>query len=63
MLKTPDTSAVAASDAVFAKSARSLFGLCLTNIGYLNLSYYTWSEIPFMLFLLCFALLFARIPL
>ena len=38
-----------------------LYGLCLTNIGYLNLSYYTWSEIPFMLFLLCFALLFARI--
>lgn len=38
-----------------------LYGLCLTNIGYLNLSYYTWSEIPFMLFLLCFALVFARI--
>ena len=30
-----------------------LYGLCLTNIGYLNLSYYTWSEIPFILFLLC----------
>lgn len=38
-----------------------LYGLCLTNIGYLNLSYYTWSEIPFMLFLLCFALLFAKV--
>ncbi len=38
-----------------------LYGLCLTNIGYLNLSYYTWSEIPFMLFMLCFALLFAKV--
>lgn len=38
-----------------------LYGLCLTNIGYLNLSYYTWSEIPFMLFLFCFVLIFARI--
>lgn len=38
-----------------------LYGLCLTNIGYLNLSYYTWSEIPFILFLLCFALVLAKI--
>lgn len=38
-----------------------LYGLCLTNIGYLNLSYYTWSEIPFILFLFCFALILARI--
>ena len=38
-----------------------LYGLCLTNIGYLNLSYYTWSEIPFMLFLLCFALVLSQI--
>lgn len=38
-----------------------LYGLCLTNIGYLNLSYYTWSEIPFILFLLCFALILANI--
>lgn len=38
-----------------------LYGLCLTNIGYLNLSYYTWSEIPFMLFMLLFALLFAKV--
>ncbi len=38
-----------------------LYGLCLTNIGYLNLSYYTWSEIPFMLFLLCFGLILAKI--
>ncbi len=38
-----------------------LYGLCLTNIGYLNLSYYTWSEIPFMLFLLCFGLVLSQI--
>lgn len=38
-----------------------LYGLCLTNIGYLNLSYYTWSEIPFILFLLCFALVLSKI--
>lgn len=38
-----------------------LYGLCLTNIGYLNLSYYTWSEIPFLFFLLCFALILAKI--
>lgn len=38
-----------------------LYGLCLTNIGYLNLSYYTWSEIPFILFLLCFTLILAQI--
>lgn len=44
----------------FGKNAW-LYGLCLTNIGYLNLSYYTWSEIPFILFLLCFTLILARI--
>lgn len=38
-----------------------IYGLCLTNIGYLNLSYYTWSEIPFILFLLCFTLILAYI--
>lgn len=38
-----------------------LYGLCLTNIGYLNLSYYTWSEIPFILFMLCFALILAKV--
>lgn len=38
-----------------------VYALCLTNIGFLNLAYYTWSEIPFMLFMLGFALVFARI--
>lgn len=38
-----------------------VYGLCLTNIGYVNLSCYTWSEIPFILFLFCFALALARI--
>ena len=38
-----------------------VYGLCLTNIGFLNLAYYTWSEIPFMLFMLGFALVLAKI--
>lgn len=38
-----------------------IYSLCLTNIGFLNLAYYTWSEIPFMLFMLGFALVLARI--
>lgn len=38
-----------------------VYALCLTNIGFLNLAYYTWSEIPFMVFLLGFALVFAKI--
>ena len=37
------------------------YGLCVTNIGFLNLAYYTWSEIPFMVFLLGFALVLTRI--
>lgn len=37
------------------------YALCLTNIGFLNLAYYTWSEIPFMVFLLGFALVLAKI--
>ena len=37
------------------------YGLCVTNIGFLNLAYYTWSEIPFMVFLLGFSLVLARI--
>jgi len=37
------------------------YGLCVTNIGFLNLAYYTWSEIPFMVFFLGFALVLARI--
>ena len=38
-----------------------MYALCLTNIGFLNLCYYTWSEIPFMLFQLGFALALAKI--
>lgn len=37
------------------------YGLCVTNIGFLSLAYYTWSEIPFMVFLLGFALVLAHI--
>ena len=38
-----------------------LYALCLTNIGFMELCYYTWSEIPFMVFLLLFGLGLARI--
>lgn len=38
-----------------------VYALCLTNIGFLSLTYYTWSEIPFILFLMLFALVLARI--
>lgn len=38
-----------------------VYSLCLTNIGFLNLTYYTWSELPFMVALLCFGLVFAQI--
>lgn len=38
-----------------------VYSLCLTNIGFLNLTYYTWSEIPFMVVLLCFGLVFSEI--
>lgn len=37
------------------------YALCLTNIGFLSLTYYTWSEIPFILAMLCFALVLSRI--
>lgn len=29
-----------------------IYALCLTNIGFLDLCYYTWSEVPFILFCL-----------
>ena len=38
-----------------------LYALCLTDTGFLTLCYYTWSEIPFILFMLCFGLVLARI--
>lgn len=38
-----------------------VYALCLTNIGFLNLCYYTWSEVPFILFQLGFALTLAKI--
>ena len=38
-----------------------LYSLCLLNLGFMNLSYYTWSEIPFILFLLIFAITLGKI--
>lgn len=39
--------------ACFKKDAW-IYALCLANTGFLNLAYYTWSEVPFILFLLLF---------
>lgn len=37
------------------------YSLILLNAGFVELTYYTWSEIPFMVFLFCFAVLFGEI--
>ena len=46
--------------AAFRKDAW-IYALCLTNLGFLQLSYYTWSEVPYILFLLLFSLILAKI--
>ncbi|MBR5597199.1 MAG: hypothetical protein IKW30_07320 [Lachnospiraceae bacterium] len=46
---------------IFFKKDAWIYALCVTNIGFLNLCYYTWSEIPYMLFQLGFALVLAKI--
>lgn len=46
--------------ACFKKDAW-VYALALTNTGFLSLSYYTWSELPFILFMLCFGLILAKI--
>lgn len=38
-----------------------VYALSLTNIGFLSLAYYTWSELPFMLFMLCFGIALTKI--
>ena len=38
-----------------------LYALAFTNVGFLTLCFYTWSEVPFIWFLLMFALELARI--
>lgn len=40
----------------FFKKDAWFYALTLTNIGFMSLTCYTWSEIPFMLFLLCFSI-------
>ena len=37
------------------------YALAFTNTGFLMLCYYTWSEVPFILFMMLFALSFAKI--
>lgn len=38
-----------------------LYALAFTNVGFLTLCYYTWSEVPFEWFILMFALMLGRI--
>lgn len=46
---------------LYYKKDAWIYALCATNIGFVSLSYYTWSEIPFMFFLLCFSFILATI--
>ncbi len=46
---------------LFFKKNAWFYALALTNIGFMSLTCYTWSEIPFILFLLCFAIALSRI--
>jgi hypothetical protein len=43
------------------KNRSWLYALAFTNVGFLTLCYYTWSEVPFEWFLLMFALMLGRI--
>lgn len=45
----------------FYKKEAWIYALCLLNLGFVSLTYYTWSEIPFMLFLILFVMFFAKI--
>ena len=46
---------------LFYKKEAWIYALCVLNLGFISLTHYTWSEIPFMVFLLLFALFFAKI--
>jgi len=46
---------------LFYKKEAWIYALCVLNLGFVSLTHYTWSEIPFMVFLLLFALFFGRI--
>lgn len=46
---------------VVYKEKAWIYSLIFTNIGFITMCYYTWSEIPFVLFLLLFSISFSRI--
>lgn len=46
---------------IFYRKEAWIYALCLVNTGFLTLTYYTWSEVPFMLFLVLFVLFFADV--
>lgn len=45
---------------VFRKKAW-VYSLALTNIGFIRLAYHTWSEVPFILFMLIFGFALSRV--
>ena len=46
---------------LFAKKDAWIYSLVLLNTGFIELTHYTWSEIPFMVFLLLFAIVMGKI--
>ena len=46
---------------VLYKEKAWIYALAFTNVGFLTMCYYTWSEIPFVLFLLLFSIAFSKI--
>lgn len=46
---------------MFYKKEAWIYALCVLNTGFVTLTHYTWSEVPFILFLVLFAMLFAGI--
>lgn len=45
----------------YARKDAWIYSLSLLNIGFISLTWYTWSEIPFMLFIMCFGLMLGKI--
>ena len=46
---------------IFYKKEAWIYAFCVLNLGFVTLTHYTWSEVPFIVFLVLFALFFAKI--
>ena len=46
---------------LFAKKDAWIYALALLNTGFVSLTWYTWSELPFMLLLTCFGITLGKI--